>query len=96
MAFVELQVTQLLLAVGKLNWYQTHSYAKPTTTTGIQAGRASQERAIMGAEIFSVSPLYLHPGRDQSRERGKRDSTCLGDKCISLSRAIRALPVTRT
>lgn len=63
------QVTQLTLAVGKLNWYQTHSYAKPTTTTGIQAGRASQQRAIMGAEIFSLLPFYLHPGRDQSRER---------------------------
>lgn len=40
---VELQVTQLMLSVGKRNWYQIHSYAKSTDTTGIQDGSAGQD-----------------------------------------------------
>lgn len=61
MAFVELKVTQLMLPVGKLAWYQIHSYAKPTTTTGTQAGRAGQGPAIVVTGMFPLLPLYLHP-----------------------------------
>lgn len=58
MAFVELKVTQLMLPVGKLAWYQTHSYAEPTTTIGTQAGRAR----VTG--MFPLWPLYLHPAAE--------------------------------
>lgn len=49
---VELQVTQLMLSVGKRNWYQIHSYAKSTATTGIQDGSAGQDWKMVGVETF--------------------------------------------